>query len=65
MWCEDERKRGIKTMKKIKNFLFKNFWWILLTLGILVLLGIMIIPLCVYIAKAFWDIALNAPMPQY
>lgn len=52
-------------MKKIIKFINKNWAWILLVIFALVVLGVAVVPLCIFIAKTMWDIALNGPLPQY
>lgn len=49
-------------MKKIKNFIIKNRHWILLTVLILFVLAIFVIPFGIYMARCFWELALNTPV---
>ena len=52
-------------MKKIISFISKYYFEIFVTLAGIVIFAAVVLPLIIAIARLFWDMALNAPMPQY
>lgn len=52
-------------MKKIIDFITTHYSEILLALVIIVAFGTAILPLIIALARILWDMALNAPLPQY
>lgn len=52
-------------MKKIIDFVLKYYFEILITLVCIIVFGVVVLPLTIAAARLFWDMALNAPLPQY
>ena len=49
-------------MKKIIDFITENIFVILMAIFILAVAGCFLLPLFIYIARYFWEMALSTPL---
>lgn len=52
-------------MKKIISFISKHYFEIFIGLVFVVVFGVAVLPIVIFLAKLFWNIALNAPLPPF